>query len=110
MAPKIVVARHVTDGRGCRAGNAAGWIRAGERGAKHAGIPCRDGGSKFLIGYGGRSMDDAFYRASPNLKLIQLLSAGYDTCDIEAASRAGVPICNNGGANSIAVAERTRSR
>ncbi len=41
----------------------------------------------------------------PNLKLVQLLSAGYDRCDIEAARRAGVPICNNGGANSTAVAE-----
>jgi phosphoglycerate dehydrogenase-like enzyme len=50
-------------------------------------------------------MDDAFYRSAPNLKLVQLLSAGYDRCDIEAARRAGVPICNNGGANSTAVSE-----
>ena len=50
-------------------------------------------------------MDDAFYKSAPNLKLIQLLSAGYDRCDIEAARRAGVPICNNGGANSTAVSE-----
>jgi len=50
-------------------------------------------------------MDDAFFRAAPRLKLVQLLSAGYDRCDIEAARRAGVPICNNGGANAVAVAE-----
>ena len=50
-------------------------------------------------------MDDAFYAAAPKLKLVQLLSAGYDRCDIEAARRAGVPICNNGGANSTAVSE-----
>ena len=50
-------------------------------------------------------MDDAFYKSAPNLKLVQLLSAGYDRCDIEAARRAGVPICNNGGANSTAVSE-----
>ena len=50
-------------------------------------------------------MDDAFYTSAPNLKLVQLLSAGYDRCDIEAARRAGVPICNNGGANSTAVSE-----
>jgi phosphoglycerate dehydrogenase-like enzyme len=50
-------------------------------------------------------MDDAFYKAAPKLKLVQLLSAGYDRCDIEAARRAGVPICNNGGANSTAVSE-----
>jgi phosphoglycerate dehydrogenase-like enzyme len=58
-----------------------------------------------LVGFGDPSMDDSFYRSAPNLKLVQLLSAGYDRCDIEAARRAGVPICNNGGANSTAVAE-----
>jgi phosphoglycerate dehydrogenase-like enzyme len=58
-----------------------------------------------LVGFGDGAMDDAFYRSAPNLKLVQLLSAGYDRCDIEAARRAGVPICNNGGANSTAVSE-----
>jgi phosphoglycerate dehydrogenase-like enzyme len=58
-----------------------------------------------LVGFGDGSMDDAFYKSAPNLKLVQLLSAGYDRCDIEAARRAGVPICNNGGANSTAVSE-----
>ncbi|HYZ30896.1 MAG TPA: 2-hydroxyacid dehydrogenase [Crenalkalicoccus sp.] len=61
----------------------------------------------FLIGLGDPAIDDAFYRAAPGLKLFQLLSAGYDRCDIEAARRAGVPICNNGGANATAVAEHT---
>ncbi|HEX2942983.1 MAG TPA: 2-hydroxyacid dehydrogenase [Rhodopila sp.] len=58
-----------------------------------------------LVGFADASLDDAFYRSAPKLKLVQLLSAGYDRCDIEAARRAGVPICNNGGANSTAVAE-----
>jgi phosphoglycerate dehydrogenase-like enzyme len=58
-----------------------------------------------LVGFGDGTMDDAFYKAAPNLRLVQLLSAGYDRCDIEAARRAGVPICNNGGANSTAVSE-----
>ena len=58
-----------------------------------------------LVGFGDGTMDDSFYASAPNLKLVQLLSAGYDRCDIEAARRAGVPICNNGGANSTAVAE-----
>lgn len=60
-----------------------------------------------LVGSGGGRMDDAFYRSAPKLKLVQLLSAGYDTIDIEAARRAGVAVCNNGGANSTAVAEAT---
>lgn len=58
-----------------------------------------------LVGFGDKFMSDAMYQAGPKLKLVQLLSAGYDKCDIEAARRAGVPICNNGGANSTAVAE-----
>ena len=58
-----------------------------------------------LVGFGDGTMDDAFYKSAPNLKLVQLLSAGYDRCDIDAARRAGVPICNNGGANSTAVSE-----
>ncbi|WP_428531106.1 NAD(P)-dependent oxidoreductase [Rhodopila sp.] len=58
-----------------------------------------------LVGFGDGTMDDAFYRSAPKLKLVQLLSAGYDRCDIEAARRAGVPICSNGGANSTAVSE-----
>ncbi len=60
---------------------------------------------KYLVGFGDPSMDDAFYRSAPKLKLVQLLSAGYDRCDIASARRAGVPIANNGGANSVAVAE-----
>lgn len=61
--------------------------------------------TEFLVGLGEAGMDDAFYRSAPRLKLVQLLSAGYDRCDIEAARRARVPIANNGGANSVAVAE-----
>ena len=62
-------------------------------------------GAEYVVGLGEVKMDDAFYRAAPKLRLIQLLSAGYDRVDIEAARRAGVPVCNNGGANSVAVSE-----
>ena len=58
-----------------------------------------------LVGFGDGTMDDAFYKRAPKLKLVQLLSAGYDRIDIEAARRAGVAVCNNGGANSTAVSE-----
>ena len=50
-------------------------------------------------------MNTEFFKRAPKLKLVQLLSAGYDTYDLEAARAAGVPICNNGGANATAVAE-----
>jgi glyoxylate reductase/D-3-phosphoglycerate dehydrogenase len=52
-------------------------------------------------------MDDAFYRAAPKLRLVQLFSAGYNHVDLDAARRAGVLVSNNGGANSRAVAEQT---
>jgi phosphoglycerate dehydrogenase-like enzyme len=52
-------------------------------------------------------MDDGFYQAAPKLRLVQLFSAGYDHVDLQAARRAGVPVSNNGGANSRAVAEHS---
>jgi len=54
-----------------------------------------------------RKLDADFFRATPKLKLLQLLSAGYDRVDMNAARMAGVPVSNNGGANAIAVAEHT---
>lgn len=41
------------------------------------------------------------------LKLVQLLSAGYDFLDIDLARANGLVVCSNGGANAIAVAEHT---
>jgi phosphoglycerate dehydrogenase-like enzyme len=59
----------------------------------------------FLVGYADMLVAEPLYRAGPKLKLIQLLSAGYDRADIKAAQKAGVPVANNGGANSVAVSE-----
>ncbi|HEU0061334.1 MAG TPA: 2-hydroxyacid dehydrogenase [Hyphomicrobiaceae bacterium] len=61
----------------------------------------------YMVCYPNVPMPDAFYRAAPRLKLVQLLSAGYDNVDLEAARRAKVPVCNNGGANAISVAEHS---
>jgi phosphoglycerate dehydrogenase-like enzyme len=60
----------------------------------------------YLIG-NVQGMNDAFYETAKCLRLVQLVSAGYDHVDLDAARRAGVPVCNNGGANSRAVAEHT---
>ncbi len=54
-----------------------------------------------------RGIGGEFFRSTPKLKLVQLLSAGYDRVDIEAARKAKVPVSNNGGANAIAVSEHT---
>jgi len=64
------------------------------------------GDAEFYLGL-ARRMGGEFFRSAPNLKLVQLLSAGYDHVDVEAARKAKVPVCNNGGANALAVAEHT---
>lgn len=61
--------------------------------------------AEYLVCYPNVRTGDAFYRAAPSLRLHQLLSAGYDDVDLEAARRAKVPVSNNGGANAISVAE-----
>jgi phosphoglycerate dehydrogenase-like enzyme len=63
--------------------------------------------AEFLVGFARTNLGSDFYRAAPRLKLVQLISAGYDRVDVEAARKARVPVCNNGGANSIPVAEHT---
>jgi phosphoglycerate dehydrogenase-like enzyme len=63
--------------------------------------------AEYFLGFVRGGMDDAFFKGARNMKLIQLISAGYDRVDIEACRRAGVLVANNGGANSVAVAEHT---
>jgi phosphoglycerate dehydrogenase-like enzyme len=63
--------------------------------------------AEYMVCYPNVTSDDSLYRAAPRLKLFQLLSAGYDDVDLEAARRAKVPVCNNGGANAISVSEHT---
>ena len=62
--------------------------------------------AEYFLGL-ARNMGGEFFRSAPKLKLVQLLSAGYDRVDVEAARKAKVPVANNGGANAIAVAEHT---
>ncbi len=46
-------------------------------------------------------------RAAPRVKLIQLVSAGFDALDVGVCREMEVPVANNGGTNSIDVAEHT---
>ncbi len=62
-------------------------------------------GADFMVCYPSVPLGPEFYAEAKDIKLIQLLSAGYDNVDLEAARSAGVPVCNNGGANAISVAE-----
>ena len=63
--------------------------------------------AEYYMGFVRGGMGPEFYKSAPRLKLIQLVSAGYDRLDVEAARQARVPVANNGGANSVAVAEHT---
>lgn len=50
-------------------------------------------------------LSDEVLRKSRHIKLIQLYSAGYDGINLPLARELGIPVANNGGANSISVAE-----
>ncbi len=63
--------------------------------------------AEYWMGFARGGVDTAFFRAAPRLRLIQLISAGYDRIDLAAARQAGVPVANNGGSNALAVAEHT---
>src|SRR3989442_5470510 len=58
--------------------------------------------AEYVMGL-GRPIGGEFFRSAPKLKLVQLLSAGYDRVDIESARNARVPVANNGSANAVAV-------
>jgi phosphoglycerate dehydrogenase-like enzyme len=60
----------------------------------------------FLMGFlRGMPLKPDDYPHLRNLKLIQVLSAGYDGVDLDRLRASGIPLANNGGANSYAVAE-----
>jgi phosphoglycerate dehydrogenase-like enzyme len=62
--------------------------------------------AEYLVGF-IRPLPDEAYTEAKRLKLVQVLSAGYDRVNIAGARLARVPISSNGGANSVAVAEHT---
>jgi phosphoglycerate dehydrogenase-like enzyme len=47
------------------------------------------------------------FRAAPHLKLLQLMSAGYEHVDLDLAARYGVPVAHFGDAMASVVAEHT---
>jgi phosphoglycerate dehydrogenase-like enzyme len=60
----------------------------------------------FLLLFPGEISDEVL-RAAPYLKLIQLVSAGFDRINIDLCQELGIPVANNGGTNAIDVAEHT---
>ena len=62
------------------------------------------GSADFIMLYGASFDADAVARAA-RVRLLQLLSAGYDRLDLGALRDARIPVANNGGANAQTVAE-----
>jgi len=106
MPPRIVVVppSHADIGEMAKAMAPSGFELVVSR-ADRAAIEPVLASAEYVVCYPNLKTDDAFFKAAPKLRLYQLLSAGYDDVDIEAARRARVPICNNGGANAISVSE-----
>jgi phosphoglycerate dehydrogenase-like enzyme len=105
MAPRIIVVPPSAEtGAIAREMAPAGFELVLARGGG-AELEAALGPAEYMVCYPNVAMHDPFYRAAPRLKLVQLLSAGYDAVDLEAARRAKVPVSNNGGANAISVAE-----
>lgn len=63
--------------------------------------------SDAMVGFISKPLSPRVVAAMGNLKLVQLLSAGYNALDVEAMREMRVPVATNGGANSVAVAEHT---
>ncbi len=63
-------------------------------------------GADFLMGFlRGKPLTPPDFDHFKKVKLIQLLSAGYDGIDLQRLKQLGIPLANNGGANSYAVTE-----
>ena len=50
-------------------------------------------------------VNEQILAAAPNLKIVQRLGVGYETLDLKATARLGIPACNIDGVNKEAVAE-----
>ncbi len=57
----------------------------------------------FVIGM--EPVNEQILAAAPKLKIVQRLGVGYETIDLEATARRGIPACNIEGVNKEAVAE-----
>ena len=61
-------------------------------------------GVDFIMVYRANLHDDVL-RAAENVRVVQTLAAGYDSMNLKLMRDLEVACCNNGGANSLAVAD-----
>jgi phosphoglycerate dehydrogenase-like enzyme len=62
-------------------------------------------GADFLLALAAAVTPEILRAGAGRVRLIQLLSAGYDEMDVSLARELGVPVATNGGANAPSVAE-----
>ena len=60
--------------------------------------------AEFLILFPGR-LSDTVLESAPHLRLIQLVSAGFEQMNLDLCKKLAIPVANNGGTNAIDVAE-----
>ena len=81
-------------------------IQVGENGLYSAADLAKVGDvDAFVIGM--EPVNEQILAAAKQLKIVQRLGVGYETLDLEACARHGVPACNIEGVNKEAVAEHT---
>jgi len=61
--------------------------------------------AEFVIEFGSIGPSDTALRAGQHVKLIQLVSAGFEHLNTTLCQELGIPVANNGGANATDVAE-----
>lgn len=73
----------------------------------HEDVPAAIQDADFLCGFVAMPLSEETLVSAANnrLKLVQLMSVGYDRFNLDAARAAKLPVSVNGGANAIAVAE-----
>lgn len=64
-------------------------------------------GIEYLLVGAVHPVSEAVIKANPQLKIIQSEGVAFDKIDFNAAKEAGIPVCNNRGANANGVAEHT---
>ena len=64
-------------------------------------------GAEYYIGFPRAGMGEAFFKAGARAQAGAAHQRGLRQARLAAAKKAGVPIANNGGSNSVAVAEHT---
>ena len=59
----------------------------------------------FILPFPPGQLSVEVVKACRNLKLVQLVAAGWDQIDVKTISSLGIPVAHNGGSNATAVAE-----